>query len=442
MVETYFRDRHFKSAEAPFIVGASYRRWPNGSLTEQNFYSRTGLEWGNSQVERCQDFTNPGPPYRSGSMFSHIKASHSANSPSGVCKITVPWIGPSWYEYVGGWTPQYFGATPFALNDVLHAGDSGAFSGSYGSPAPYSAKAYASAKPKFGEVELLRSIAELKDLPDSLRQSVKSSRDIYKTLGGDMKTPFMSPKAVSQDFLNHVFGWAPTVSDVMKTVSAYQNSQKTLDRLERNNGVYGKVHRRVVNNYSYTLTRTDYSPLVFPALGGQFFKARNFEGRSCTGYTRSYSVLSDEAWFEGSFMYYLEYFDRSRPISDGMIGRLLRLHRAYGFRLSPVTVYQLTPWSWLADYFSNLGAVVSNLDSIGLDAVVNKYAFMMRHLVERRVNDTTIFTADNQTITGSWEQVIDSKQRERANPFGFGISMEDLTSMQLAILATLGISRT
>jgi hypothetical protein len=438
----WYREREFSHRDPPFTVGASYRSWPNGSVTEQIIYTRTGSEWGPSTIERTKDFTNPGPPYRSGSAFINSKATHSGNVVSGVCHVRVPYLASTFLNYLGGFVPNSFGPSPFSLSDMAGVGDLGTFSGSYGSPSPYSAKAYASAKPKFGEVELLRSVAELKDLPDSLRTTVKSAKDLYVEMGGEINTPFMTPKAVSQDFLNHVFGWAPTVGDVISTVSAYQNAQKTYDRLERNNGRYGKVHRRVVDSENVDLISTTYTPLVFPALSGQLLQPRLFEGHTCTGYTRHYSVRLEEAWFEGSFMYYLPAFDRKSPSSDGMIGRLMRLSRTYGFRISPVTVYQLTPWSWLADYFSNLGSVVSNLSSIGLDAVVNKYAFMMRHLTEKRRNDTTVFFRDGQNASGSWDQVIESKQRERAIPFGFDISMADLSAMQLAILATLGISRT
>lgn len=436
------RVREWNVPGAPFIVGASYRLWPDGSITEESIFTRTGNELGRPRSERTWDFTNPGPPYRSGAAFLNFKGIHTGNEVDGACHISVPYFAGSRFEYVGGFVPSGFGPGAIPAASLEQVGVSGPYSGSYGSPMPYAATAYNRAKPKIEEMNLGLSIAELKDLPGTLQGHAKSAMELYKDLGGDIATPFLNPKSVSQEFLSHAFGWQPTVSDIRNLDRLYHKSQRFMDRMSRNNGAYGKVFRREVDKEDYTLIGTTYSPLVYPPLNGVLLQQRTIEGRGCTGLTRHYNVVKDEVWFEGSFMYYLPQFDRHSVWAEGRMGHLLRLMQVYGLRISPVTVYNLTPWSWLIDYFTNLGDVIEGSTALGLDAMVNKYAFIMRHTVEERVNNSQVFTRDGQTISASWSQKVESKRRERATPFGFSINMDDLSPMQIAILTALGISRT
>lgn len=432
---------HISKPPGSVFVGSSFREWPSGAITETINHSRSGIAMGFPFSERSWDFTNPGPPYRDGAAFICVKGIHDGNSVSGSCHVRVPWFAGTTQNYVGGFLPADFGPAAISVANLQNVGSSGPYSGDYGSPEPYSATAYNRAKPKIEELALLQALAEQREAPETLRGTVQTARELYLEAGGNPSTPFMAPRTVSKHFLNTTFGWGPTVADVVKTVAAYQASDKILARIERNNGRYGKVGRRIVDKEDYTLTATTYSPQVFPVLSGTFLQPRSFEGRTCTGYTRYYTVVRDEVWFEGSFMYYIPSFDRSNPSSVGMIGRLQRLYHAYGMRLSPVTVYNLTPWSWLADYFTNLGDVVEGASSAAFDPIVNKYAFSMRHLTEKRVANATIFFRDGQTYSAAWEQTIDSKRRLKATPFGFNVNMDSLSPYQLAVLAALGISR-
>jgi len=47
----------------------------------------------------------------------------------------------------------------------------------------------------------------------------------------------------------------------------------------------------------------------------------------------------------------------------------------------------------------------------------------------------------NGAGTGSISLITETKQRVRANPFGFGITWEGLSPFQLSIAAALGISK-
>jgi hypothetical protein len=128
------------------------------------------------------------------------------------------------------------------------------------------------------------------------------------------------------------------------------------------------------------------------------------------------------------------------------------------------------PWSWLIDWFSSVGSIVSNLSTNAVDneALTNSYAMKtveVRDDVIVRTSwegldyqATSVDHNNDQTIsddefhdwylsvppgsdTLSYSLIKVNKLRAYATPFGFGFDMSALSLRQLAILAALAISR-
>jgi hypothetical protein len=114
-----------------------------------------------------------------------------------------------------------------------------------------------------------------------------------------------------------------------------------------------------------------------------------------------------------------------------------------GADLSPETLWNLTPWSWAVDWFSNAGDVISNVDSFQIDGQVMAWGYIMEHTVHR----VTYTYKGGTNVDGSplvvspVTLVTETKVRRRANPYGFGVSWNDLSPFQISILTALGISR-
>jgi hypothetical protein len=73
-----------------------------------------------------------------------------------------------------------------------------------------------------------------------------------------------------------------------------------------------------------------------------------------------------------------------------------------------------------------------------------RYGYMMEHSINK-------VTYSYEAIPGTYVQkpsipdlafVTETKLRQKANPFGFGVSWDGLSPLQLAITAALGLSRT
>jgi hypothetical protein len=120
----------------------------------------------------------------------------------------------------------------------------------------------------------------------------------------------------------------------------------------------------------------------------------------------------------------------------------IKARKVLGIQLTPGAIWNLAPWSWAADWFSNAGDVLQNLDSWIIDGLVVRYGYMM---------ETTI-VRDTYTMVGptgypgnplASDVIVESitKQRLKSSPYGFGLTWDTLSPRQIAIATSLGLSR-
>lgn len=247
--------------------------------------------------------------------------------------------------------------------------------------------------------------------------------------------PGRSGGGAGGEYLNYQFGIAPLASDIRDLRLVTANADAIWSQYARNSG---KGIRRRYSFPPEVSTTTSIEGFRSPAMP-----------RLTEGSTDGFSGLlmypgtlfrrtttSTRRWFAGSFTYYLP---------DSPFGAYLdRMDRLYGLQPGIDTMYQLTPWSWLVDYFTNLGDVVENINSFTQDGLVMPYAYIM--------SETTIVTESRLDYElwsgGGWSKAsltdtITRKIQRRvpAHPFGFGLSDGSLTPKQWSILTALGLSR-
>lgn len=253
-----------------------------------------------------------------------------------------------------------------------------------------------------------------------LRSGKKGLPSIPGTLGN-----------IGDEYLNWVFGIQPSVDDVKGIYESASNAEKLLEQLERDSGRLVRRQYRPPIETLPSSTQTIFSAPVQPDGGaGQASYALN-------GDMKKVVTASKETWFSGGFTYHLP--------KSGWRRKLRELDYLYGLQPGADTFYNLISYSWFADWFINLGDVLKNLNAFSLDGLVMPYGYVMCHQV-RQVSYTfpTAFrVGGNGWVPAVLSDTItyETKQRRPANPFGFGLTNEDLSSRQLAILAALGISR-
>jgi hypothetical protein len=124
---------------------------------------------------------------------------------------------------------------------------------------------------------------------------------------------------------------------------------------------------------------------------------------------------------------------------------LADLDRVYGIKPGVDTAWNMIPFSFVADYFANMGDVLHNVDAFSKDGLVMPYGYVMRHrIVEYNVQHLYSLTDENGVFRNrmaSSRISYETKQRLPANPFGFGLDTDGLSVRQGSILAALGINR-
>lgn len=243
--------------------------------------------------------------------------------------------------------------------------------------------------------------------------------------GSSMRDQTDLARKAGNEFLNVEFGWLPLVSDVRKFADSVKRSRSIIDQYKRDSD--RKIRRRYVAPPIETTT-----VLYGTAQGsGTLFYPRST-------YTR---VVSERLWFSGAFRYHV-------PVGDDFYSRLRRYesysHRLFDTRLTPELLWNLAPWSWAVDWFTNTGDVLHNISTLGADGLVMQYGYVMRHAyIDEVVNGIYSGTLDGKPVSGYGAKRILSevKQRRGANPYGFGVTFSSLSAIQMAVLAALGLTR-
>lgn len=238
----------------------------------------------------------------------------------------------------------------------------------------------------------------------------------------------------ASEFLNYEFGWKPIVSDMKKFAYVASHSDTVLAQYERDSGRQvrrrfnfpvqrGEEETRIATD-AYPYGPTNFSMSLPPSFAGEVWRHREWSRRQ---------------WFSGAFTYYLPSDYGSR---NAMARHALEAKKLLGLSLTPDVVWNLSPWSWAVDWFTNTGDVIDNVTDWIVDGLVMRYGYIMEHSI---VKDTyTLRPSGNytgKTRVPPLTFVTETKQRKRANPFGFGATFDGLTTRQNAILLALGLTR-
>ncbi|DAD50114.1 maturation protein, partial [ssRNA phage Gephyllon.3_15] len=245
----------------------------------------------------------------------------------------------------------------------------------------------------------------------------------------------------SSEYLNTEFGWKPLVSDIQSVAYAVANWHRILSEYERLAG--RPVRRRYVFPVERTTTYQDLGP-------DPGFYPNPFVWNDVSLYNSSrpfarlskQTVHTKETWFSGAFTYH------AQPIAlykqSEMMNAVSAAQHLLGLELTPETVWNLAPWSWAIDWFSNAGDVISNLSDAATDGLVMKYGYIMEKITHEEtytlVGPSPLRFASGVSA-GTVTLRYESKRRLPATPFGFGLSWNSFSPRQLAITAALGITR-
>lgn len=311
--------------------------------------------------------------------------------------------------YFGTGTWGYKGSVVCWANPVSLA--------TYQSPDAWGPDAYAKMKPTKPSMEGWNALYELKDLPMMLKQ-----RFLQNGLS-----------SIGDYYLALKFGWEPLLRDVRNMVQTQQTMQKRLKQLLRDNGKPVRMRRELAHSTTEPLVSsgTSYGN-ISPGFGSTGFYRKQ-------GLWTSTEYTTNRVWASARMRYWLPGGPRDIAWKRSMMFRL------YGLRPSPRAVYNMIPWSWLVDWFTNAGSCLENMDAGVADRLAYDYCYVMREWQSVRLMTGAAHLyhkgGSPYDIELSSTSVATSRGRGYGDPFGWASKESDLSSTQWAILGALGLSR-
>jgi len=251
-------------------------------------------------------------------------------------------------------------------------------------------------------------------------------------------------RGLGSEYLNEQFGWRPLLDEIVTVAKVVKTSHGILQSAKDREG--NDTHVR----FSFPSKRiVSSSPATIPIPSG--YPGSRVWSSAVASYPERQIIRTQETrqWFSADFTYAL-------PEVGKLLGLGSNAYKLFGIALTPDVIWNLAPWSWAADWFSNSGEVINNITNFGLAGLVMRYGFIMEETIDRceavhsdgkgaglareAANKVeNLFQVDVPGCSSGYELI--TKRRVPASPFGFSVGWEGLSPTQLAITAALGITR-
>lgn len=237
-------------------------------------------------------------------------------------------------------------------------------------------------------------------------------------------------------YLNYAFGWLPFVNDIRSIMKAVIQADIIIGQFERDSG--RGVRRR------HRFPTINSTPINDVLVGRRSFPHLNSTALyDNSGYDRSIyrtDTLSQNISFSGQYMYHLDVGTTARD-KLGQYSSFAK--KLMGPGLSPEILWNIAPWSWLADWYANVGDIIANTTRFSDDSLVLRYGYLMRQssLMQRyTVKDPGFLNGPKGPVSAF--ALTTQKERYRATPYGFGLDPVAFSPQRWAILIALGMSNT
>lgn len=224
----------------------------------------------------------------------------------------------------GGATVEYTDYNPANRSNWVYTPAVPSFNSNY-----WKTKALANINPTRPKVDLPLFIWELKDLP----RMIKGLGEIHKLIQLSPRKWYRSNIEYADVYLQYQFGWAPLVSDLLELfrfTEAVEDRMAQLRKLEHGT----MIRRKLYDGESSNVLLSDYT-LVGPY-------------RNLAQWTRR-QTMRERIWFtaNGKLLDPLPNTDAGlRSLSEQIV---------LGLHFEPWRVWDFVPWTWLIDYFANMG---------------------------------------------------------------------------------------
>lgn len=251
--------------------------------------------------------------------------------------------------------------------------------------------------------------------------------------------------AAGNEYLNYEFGILPVISDIQQLGTAIDNASSIIKQYKRDAG------RLVRRRYNFPSTEELVSRTVATStqpVGGGPFGSTAF----CTTLGETVTTVTDttDRWFSGAFTYRVVDSEATNDPLDNFVHQAASMVREAqlltGLAPTSAALWNFAPWSWAADWVTNIGDVMNNISMYQSDGLLMRWGYIMERKlrkVEYHHRGSVFKLEGGGTMRANLTQTfyIQTERRRRATPFGFGFDLSHLTGRQEAIIAALALTR-
>ena len=251
---------------------------------------------------------------------------------------------------------------------------------------------------------------------------------------------------LGDEYLNYKFGWAPFVSDLRKMYNLWHTIDKHLAKLVRENG---KSLRRTATLVDQTTITPTYSESINRP--GQYVDGfPSFV--SCNTGSTVFQIVSESrlrVWYVGKYTYNVPDIGSSQWTRNAKLA-------LFGALPTPELIWNVTPWSWLTDWFVNVGDVLSNFsdNAVGSPSSLSSSGYIMMN--QKTTTKYEAYSEWSGVNVSGWlatrclpgahtfwtKQELEIKSRAAAgSQYQLAASMDAFNSDHWNILAALGLSK-
>jgi hypothetical protein len=291
---------------------------------------------------------------------------------------------------------------------------------------------FASTAPDRNDASLLVTAIELLrgDVPSVLknfRKMMSGAKSARNTLGSD--------------YLNIQFGWTPLIQEYTNVLRV----GLTLDR-----AVYAETYRRKRNWDGPFHDGHITSNVILNSSGTPWGTAGSSRGSIWGGAGFGVTFTVDGTWRESEdYHWSSRYTGLAKPSlkANSQSDQATDVFKRLGLVDDPRLLWDLTPYSWLADWFTTIGDSITNANAYA--PLNGKYSVDFAYLhTQRTLNARAVLcglaipTSNVWNVTnGACSYLGTGRWRSRATPFGFGTQLASLNASQYGILVALGLAR-
>lgn len=424
----------FPSTYRGFVSGPSYARkisdgaHPTGATMAELFSNSATGDTGHEYYKR---------------KIVRFEANHSLWNHSTAAPHYAPWVITAAQL---GYTPSWKPGDTWWMSDADLANESVGF--------------LAGTVPLRSEADLMQAVLEVlrEGLPSSLFRSITRLRSPSK---------LKLLRASAGDYLNYAFGITPLIQEIDKVYRAVATINDLVEQWIRDSGI-DVVRRRGTPSSLTVKSLGKFSGSVSNVISGRSYRVA--DPASSLYKTQGHEVvlwsvdppgsptasISDVLSVSQRFGFSASYnYDLNRLAIPGLAPGISNLSSielrsylaAYALGISPDNinaslVWELVPFSWLVDWFVNVGQVLDVSTSLQQAGLHVNFAYLTS--IEN-LKWTQEFTIDNWSPYGTvvGRNVIEAfaMRRIRATPFGFGTDFSSLSAFQVSILAALAANK-